>query len=204
MASLGSELRYIVSRDPAARTRLEVALTYPGFHALAAHRAIHFLWRCRLKLLARVLSAVMRLLTGIEIHPAAVIGAHCFIDHGQGVVIGETTIIGDRVTLYQGVTLGGMSLEKSKRHPTLGDDVVIGAGAIILGPVTVGNGARVGANAVLLTDVAAGEVMVGVPARPRPPEGTPDGAALLARLASLEARLAQLEGQSTRAVKFDA
>ncbi|MDX2095447.1 MAG: serine O-acetyltransferase [Alphaproteobacteria bacterium] len=204
MASLGSELRYIVSRDPAARTRLEVALTYPGFHALAAHRAIHFLWRCRLKLLARVLSALMRLLTGIEIHPAAVIGAHCFIDHGQGVVIGETTIIGDRVTLYQGVTLGGMSLEKSKRHPTLGNDVVVGAGAIILGPVTVGDGARVGANAVLLTDVAAGEVMVGIPARPRPSEGTPDSTTLLARVAALEARLAQLEGQAGRVAVFDA
>lgn len=138
MASLGSELRYITSYDPAARSRLEVALTYPGFHALIGYRISHALWRMKLKLVARFVSALVRLLTGIEIHPAATIGDFFFIDHGAGVVVGETAIIGDRVTLYQGVTLGGMTLDKGKRHPTLGNDVVVGAGAVVLGPITIG------------------------------------------------------------------
>ena len=204
MARLGSELRYIASYDPAARSRLEVALTYPGFHALIGHRISHVLWSMRLKLVARFLSALSRLLTGIEIHPAAIIGDFCFIDHGAGVVIGETAIIGDRVTLYQGVTLGGMTLDKGKRHPTLGNDVVVGAGAVVLGPITIGDRVRIGANAVVLKDVAADAVMVGIPAREKPPAGAPDSTTLLERMTALEARLARLDGLSPREVKFDA
>jgi serine O-acetyltransferase len=204
MASLGSELRYITSYDPAARSRLEVALTYPGFHALIGYRISHALWRMKLKLVARFVSALVRLLTGIEIHPAATIGDFFFIDHGAGVVVGETAIIGDRVTLYQGVTLGGMTLDKGKRHPTLGNDVVVGAGAVVLGPITIGDRVRIGANAVVLKDVADDAVMVGIPARPKPAEGAPDSTTLLERVAVLEARLARLEGVSPREVKFDA
>lgn len=204
MASLLSELRYIASYDPAARSRLEVALTYPGFHALIGHRISHILWRMKLKLVARFLSALVRLLTGIEIHPAAIIGDFCFIDHGAGVVIGETAIIGDRVTLYQGVTLGGMTLNKGKRHPTLGNDVVVGAGAVVLGPITIGDRVRIGANAVVLKDVTADAVMVGIPAREKPPAGAPDSTTLLERVASIESRLSRLDGLSPREVKFDA
>lgn len=204
MASLGSELRYITSYDPAARHRLEVALTYPGFHAIVGHRITHALWRLNLKLIARFLATLIRLLTGIEIHPAATIGDFCFIDHGAGVVIGETAIIGNRVTLYQGVTLGGMTLDKGKRHPTLGDDVVVGAGAIILGPISIGNRVRIGANAVVLKDVSDDSVMVGIPARPKPAAGEPDSTTLLERVAEIEARLARLEGAAPRPAKFDA
>ena len=204
MARLGSELHSIVARDPAARHWLEVALTYPGFHALLLHRVAHVFWRVRLKLVARIVSSISRILTGIDIHPAAIIGDHFFIDHGQGVVIGETAVIGHRVTLYQGVTLGGISTQKARRHPTLGDDVVVGAGAKLLGPITVGNGARIGANAVLLGDAAAGSVMVGIPARVKPPEGAPDSTTLLERVAVLEARLANLEGRNSRSATFDA
>jgi serine O-acetyltransferase len=194
MAGIVSEVRSICQRDPAARHALEVALTYSGFHALMFHRLAHLLWRVHLKLLARFISWFSRLFTGVEIHPAAVIGDYCFIDHGSGVVIGETAVIGDRVTLYQGVTLGGISAEKTKRHPSVGDDVVIGAGAKLLGPITVGNGARIGANAVVLKDVPAGEVHVGIPARVRPAEGQPDSTTLLERVAILEQRLNALEG----------
>ncbi len=165
MASLNEELGYIVNRDPAARHRLEVALTYPGFHAVLLHRVGHWLWKRGAKLLARVISWLNRLLTGIEIHPAAVIGPYCFIDHGHGVVIGETAVIGARVTLYHDVTLGGTALTPGKRHPTLQDDVVVGAGARVLGPITVGQGAHIGANAVVVMDVTAGATMVGIPAR---------------------------------------
>ena len=204
MASLGSELTSIVVRDPAARSRLEVALTYPGFHAVVLHRVAHAMWRYHLKLLARVLAAISRLLTGIEIHPAARIGEFLFIDHGAGVVIGETAMLGSRVTLYQGVTLGGLKSDAVKRHPTLGDDVVVGAGAKLLGAITVGNGAFVGANAVVLKDVPAGEVHVGIPARQRPVDGAPDSTTLLERVALLEARLANLEGRNPRSATFDA
>lgn len=163
---LFDDIDHILARDPAARTRLEVVLTYPGFHAILLYRLAHFLWvGCHAKLLARVISYLARSLTGIEIHPAAVIGKQCFIDHGQGVVIGETSVIGDRVTLYHDVTLGGTSLLKTKRHPTLEDDVVIGAGAQVLGPITIGKGAHVGANAVVVKDVAPGTSVVGIPAR---------------------------------------
>lgn len=204
MATIMSELRSIVARDPAARHMVEVALTYPGFHVILLHRVSHLLWRLRLKLLARVLASVARLMTGIEIHPAAVIGEYCFIDHGMGVVIGETAVIGDRCTLYQGVTLGGMSIENGKRHPTIGDDVVVGAGAMLLGPITVGDRARIGANAVVLKDVPADAVMVGIPARPKPPAGAPDSTTLLERVAALEARLARLDGITPRSPTFDA
>ncbi len=193
MANIIRELRSILDRDPAARHGLEVALTYPGFHALLLHRLAHGLWRIRLKLLARIIAAIGRVLTGIEIHPAAVIGDDCLIDHGAGVVIGETAVIGNRCTLYQGVTLGGMTLDRGKRHPTLGDDVVVGAGAVLLGAITVGDRARIGANAVVLNDVAADAVMVGIPAREKPAHGMPDSTTLLARVAALEARLAEFE-----------
>lgn len=153
-------------RDPAAQSTLEVLLCYPGVHAILWHRIAHWLWRRRLKLPARLVSNVNRLLTGIEIHPGAVVGDGVFIDHGMGVVIGETAVVGNNVTLYQGVTLGGVSLDPGKRHPTIDDDVVIGAGAAVLGPFTVGQGARVGSNAVVLGAVAAGDTVVGIPARP--------------------------------------
>lgn len=166
MASILQELHYITTRDPAARSRLEVALVYPGFHAVLMHRGAHFLWQRNMKLLARIVSWFARMVTGIEIHPAAKIGDYFFIDHGSGVVIGETSIIGNRVTIYHDVTLGGTSLVKAKRHPTLEDEVVIGAGAQVLGPITVGKGAHIGANAVVVKDVPAGATMVGIPARP--------------------------------------
>ena len=156
----------IIARDPAARHRLEVITCYPGLHAIWIHRISHLLWSLRLKWLGRFLSHVSRLLTGIEIHPGARIGKRVFIDHGLGVVIGETTEIGDDCTIYQGVTLGGTSLYKGvKRHPTLEAGVVVSAGAKILGGFTVGKGARIGSNAVLLKEVPPGATAVGIPAR---------------------------------------
>ena len=167
MAGLGQSIReYIASvfeRDPAAKSSIEVLLCYPGLHALWAHRVNHWLWTHRLRLLARFLSQVSRLLTGIEIHPGAEIGRRFFIDHGMGVVIGETTIIGDDVTLYQGVTLGGTGKEKGERHPTLRNNVVVGGGAKILGNVTIGENCRVGAGSVVLNDVPDNSTIVGVP-----------------------------------------
>ena len=153
-------------RDPAARSRVEVLLCYPGLHAVLWHRLSHRLWRRRLFLLARMLAHLGRFLTGIEIHPAAKIGRRLIIDHGMGVVIGETAEVGDDVYLYHGVTLGGTSSERGKRHPTLGDNVIVGAGAKILGDILVGHGARVGANAVVVQPVPAGTTVVGIPARP--------------------------------------
>lgn len=155
----------IFDRDPAARNVLEIITTYPGVHAVLFHRVSHWLWHHHLKWLARVLSNVARLFTGIEIHPGATIGRRFFIDHGMGVVIGETAEIGDDCTLYHGVTLGGTSWQKGKRHPTLQNDVVIGAGAKVLGPLTVANGARIGSNAVVVKDVPAGVTVVGIPGR---------------------------------------
>jgi len=163
--NLREEIDASLARDPAARSRLEVALCYPGFHALVCHRLAHWLWRRRWLLAGRFVSFVARAWTGIEIHPGARIGRGVFIDHGMGVVIGETAVIGTDCTLYQGVTLGGTSWIKGKRHPTLGDNVVIGAGAKILGPVTIGDGARVGSNAVVVKDVPAGATAIGIPAR---------------------------------------
>ena len=152
-------------RDPAARSYFEVLTTYPGVHAVLLHRVSHRLWHWRLKWLARFISSLARWLTGIEIHPAAKLGCRFFIDHGMGVVIGETAEIGDDCTLYHGVTLGGTSWDKGKRHPTLGDNVVVGAGAKVLGPITLGNGARVGSNAVVVKDVPGGSTVVGIPGR---------------------------------------
>jgi serine O-acetyltransferase len=156
----------IIARDPAAGSRLEVALCYPGLHAVVMHHGAHFLAEQGLTTAARWVSQLARFLTGIEIHPSATIGERLFIDHGMGVVIGSTAVVGNDVTLYQGVTLGGTSLERGvKRHPTLGDNVIVGAGAHVLGPVTVHAGARIGANAVVLHDVPQGATMVGIPAK---------------------------------------
>ena len=164
--SLFDQVDSIIARDPAARNRLEVITCYPGLHAIWLHRISHFLWSLGLKWIARLLSVFARFLTGIEIHPGATIGRRVFLDHGLGIVIGETTEIGDDCTIYQGVTLGGTSLYKGvKRHPTLGKDVVISAGAKVLGGFTVGNGARVGSNAVVLKEIPAGATAVGIPAR---------------------------------------
>ncbi len=162
---LRSDIDSMMARDPAARSRLEVVLCYPGFHALFFYRLGHAAWSRGFLLLGRWLTQIGRWLTGIEIHPGAQIGRRFFIDHGMGVVIGETAVIGDDVTLYQGVTLGGTSLKGGKRHPTLSNKVIVGAGAQVLGPITVGEGARVGANAVVLKDVPPGATMVGIPAR---------------------------------------
>jgi serine O-acetyltransferase len=156
----------IIARDPAAGSRLEVMLCYPGLHAVWLHRGAHWLDARSFHVAARWISQLARFLTGIEIHPSATIGERLFIDHGMGVVIGSTAVVGNDVTLYQGVTLGGTSLERNvKRHPTLGDNVIVGAGAHVLGPVTVNDGARIGANAVVLHDVPQGATMVGIPAK---------------------------------------
>lgn len=160
------DIQAVLERDPAARTPLEVFLCYPGFHAIRFHRLAHSLWQREFYLIARIISMLSRFFTGIEIHPAARIGEGFFIDHGMGVVIGETTEIGNNVTLYHGVTLGGVSWQRGKRHPTLQDGVVVGAGAKILGPVTVGQNARIGSNSVVVKDVQPDTTMVGVPGRP--------------------------------------
>jgi serine O-acetyltransferase len=162
---LREDIAVVFERDPAARNGWEVFTCYPGFHALLFHRAAHRLWLLELKWLARFLSHLSRWLTGIEIHPGARIGRRFFIDHGMGVVIGETAEIGDDCTLYHGVTLGGTSWNKGKRHPTLGTGVVVGAGAKILGPITVGDGAKIGSNAVVVREVPAGATAIGIPAR---------------------------------------
>jgi serine O-acetyltransferase len=159
------DIRSVFDRDPAARSAWEVLTCYPGFHALLIHRFAHTLWGAGLRWLARLVSHFARWITGIEIHPGATIGRRVFIDHGMGVVIGETAEIGDDTTLYHGVTLGGTSWNKGKRHPTLGRNVVVGAGAKILGPVLVGDGAKVGSNAVVVKDVPPGATAVGIPAK---------------------------------------
>jgi len=177
---IGEDLDAALERDPAARSRLEVALLYPGLHAVWIHRISHALWKRGFKLLARWLSQLARGLTGIEIHPGATIGRRLFIDHGMGVVIGETAEIGDDVILYHGVTLGGTSLQKGKRHPTIGDRVTVGAGAKILGNITVGSDSRIGANAVVVKSVPENSVVVGVPGQivkrtqPHRPGDAPD------------------------------
>jgi len=217
--SIWNELREdvgaIMARDPAARSRLEVVLCYPGFHALLFHRAARALWRRGWIVAGRFVSHLGRFFTGIEIHPGARLGRRLFIDHGAGAVIGETAEIGNDVTLYHGVTLGGTALAPGKRHPTVGHGVVIGSGAQLLGPIRIGDGARIGANAVVLKDVPSGVTMVGIPARQVLPRdrgeaepafaayGTPRGdlpdplvrtvEALTAELASLRARLDALE-----------
>jgi len=152
-------------KDPAARSTLEVILCYPGLHAIWFHRIAHFLWKKNFKLLARFISHISRFFTGIEIHPGARIGRRFFIDHGMGIVIGETTEIGDDVLMYKGVVLGGVSLEKKKRHPTIGNNVVIGTNAVLLGPITVGDYARIGAGSVVIKSVPPNTTVVGVPGR---------------------------------------
>ena len=212
IAEILADLRAPVENDPAANGWLEVLLAYPGFHALVAHRLVHALWSARIPVLPRVLSTFARWLTGIEIDPGATIGSGVFIDHGMGVVIGETAEVGDGCTIYQGVTLGGTSLQRTKRHPTLGRNVTVGSGAAILGAITVGDGARIGANSVVVKDVPPNATVVGIPGRVVLVEGKPVGppsdtrprvelpdpnapliAQLNERIAALEARLAELE-----------
>lgn len=164
-ATLKNDIQAARQRDPAARNGLEIVLCYAGLHAIWNHRINHWLWNHRMKLLARWFAQLNRFFTGIEIHPGAVIGEGFFIDHGMGVVIGETSVIGKNVTIFHGVTLGGVSAEKGKRHPTIGDEVVIGAGAKILGNITIGSCSRIGANAVVVKDVPCDSVVVGVPGR---------------------------------------
>jgi serine O-acetyltransferase len=192
LKNLREEIDATLTRDPAARSRLEVVLCYPGFHALAFHRFAHWLWQHRWFLAGRFVSHAGRVLTGIEIHPGARIGKRVFIDHGMGVVIGETAEVGDDVTLYQGVTLGGTSLARGqKRHPTIGNGVIVSSGAQVLGPFRVGDGARIGAQAVVLSEVPAGATMVGIPARPVGARSALSG--LLDEVTNLRARVAELE-----------
>lgn len=159
------DVKAVLDRDPAARNALEVVLCYPGFHAILFHRLSHFLYKKKVYLLARVISQLTRHFTGIEIHPGAVIGEGFFIDHGMGVVIGETTEIGNNVTLYQGVTLGGTGKDKGKRHPTIGNNVMVASGAKVLGPFKVGDNSKIGAGAVVLEEVPPNCTVVGVPGR---------------------------------------
>jgi len=202
-----ADLRAPLARDPAARGWLDVVFSYPGFHAITAHRLIHALQRTGLPLVPRFLSHVNRFLTGIEIHPAARIGAGLFIDHGMGVVIGETAELGEGVTLYQGVTLGGTSLQHGKRHPTLHDRVTVGVNAVVLGAITIGENSRVGAGSVVVKDVPPNATVVGIPARvvlqdgqpvravsSRPQVDMPDPNAQL--IAELTERVAELERRS--------
>ena len=152
-------------KDPASRSYLEIVVCYPGAHAVFFHKISNFFWKLKLKLLGRIISNISRFLTGIEIHPAVKIGKNFFIDHGMGIVIGETTVIGDNVSIYQGVTLGGTKWEKRKRHPSISDNVVIGAVAKVLGPITVGKNSKIGANSVVTRNVPSNTVVVGIPAR---------------------------------------
>ena len=214
---LRESIRAYREKDPAARSGLEVLLCYPGLHALLWHRMAHGLWQRRMYLLGRLFSHLGRFFTGIEIHPAARIGRRLIIDHGMGVVIGETAEIGDDVYLYHQVTLGGTSLSHGKRHPTIGNNVIIGAGAKILGPFTVGDNARIGSNAVVLEAVPAGATMVGIPTRPVErrenrrrgfdPYGTPAEGVLdplLRDIESLRAELTELECRVGRLVPTEA
>ena len=162
---LRSEIQAVKDKDPAARSTLEIFLCYPGFYALIFHRVSHWLWNHSLKLLARMNSNLARFITGIEIHPGATFGKRVFIDHGMGVVVGETAIVGDDVLIYQGVILGGTSTEKTKRHPTIEDGVIIGAGAKVMGNITIGKYSKIGTGAVVLKDVPAESTCVGVPGR---------------------------------------
>lgn len=212
---IAEDIGVIMEKDPAARSRAEVVFCYPGFHAILYHRAAHWLWTHGFRFLARLTSHVGRILTGIEIHPGAVLGRRVFIDHGMGCVIGETAVVGNDVTLYHGVTLGGVSLKREKRHPTVGDHVVVGSGAQVLGPITVGEGARIGANAVVIADVPPGVTMVGIPARqvmPRdrsgatqefvaygtPPDGLKDPVAK-----ALEGMMGEIQGLRARVVELE-
>ncbi len=200
--TISQDLQAIFDRDPAATSRLEVILTYAGFHALLAYRLAHWLKGQRVPFLPRAISQLARWLTGIEIHPSAKIGERFFIDHGMGVVIGETAEVGDHVTLFQGVTLGGTGKERGKRHPTLGSHVVVGAGAKILGGITIGDNVKIGANSVVLKSVPSNSTVIGVPARiiksqgERLPDATMDHANMpdptADRFAALELELIEL------------
>jgi serine O-acetyltransferase len=163
--TLREDIQTAFTKDPAARSTLEVLLCYPGLHAIWGHRIAYFLWSHKMRLLARITSHISRFITGIEIHPGAKIGRRFFIDHGAGVVIGETAEIGDDVLLYQGVVLGGTTLEKKKRHPTLGNGVEMGSGSIALGPIVIGDGARIGSSSVVIRSVPPGVTVVGIPGR---------------------------------------
>ncbi|WP_213974068.1 serine O-acetyltransferase EpsC [Tepidanaerobacter acetatoxydans] len=163
--TIKQDIRVVFERDPAAKSVVEIILCYPGFHAILLHRMAHSFYKHNLILIARLISQINRFLTGIEIHPGAKIGKGFFIDHGMGVVIGETTEIGDNVTLYQGVTLGGTGKEKGKRHPTLGNNIVVGSGAKVLGPVKIGDNSKIGAGAVVLKDVPSNSTVVGIPGK---------------------------------------
>ena len=163
--TLREDIQTVFTRDPAARSVTEVIFCYPGLHALWFHRLAHFLWWHKLRLLARFLSHINRFLTGIEIHPGAKIGRRFFIDHGAGVVIGETAEVGDDVLIYQGVVMGGTTLRKEKRHPTIGSSVVMGTGAVALGAITIGDGARIGSGSVVVKSVPPGATVVGIPGR---------------------------------------
>ena len=206
LKTLRADLAIIRERDPAARGALEILLCYPGLHALALHRLSHRLWTLGLPLLPRVLSQLGRLLTGVEIHPGAHIGRGVFIDHGMGVVIGETSVIGNQCLLYQGVTLGGTGKQHGKRHPTLEENVVVGAGAKVLGAITVGANTRIGAGSVVLRDVAPDSTVVGIPGRvvhqsgvridPLAHSALPDAEARVIR--NLMERIDILEGEITR------
>jgi len=169
-----NDIDSVFARDPAARSRLEVVFCYPGVHAVLLYRLSNFLWRNGFKFLGRFISYISRFITGIEIHPGATIGNRFFIDHGMGVVIGETATIGDDVTIYHDVTLGGTSMAKGPRHPQIGNNVIIGAGAQLLGPIIVGNNARIGSNAVVVKDVDPDTTVVGIPARPVAEKTPPD------------------------------
>jgi len=210
LATFLADLRAPVERDPAADGWLDVFLSYPGFHAVTAHRAIHAMWKWHVPLLPRLMSEVVHRVTGIDIHPGATIGRGFFIDHGTGVVIGGTAIVGDDVTIYQGVTLGGTSLQRKKRHPTIGNNVVVGSGAAVLGDITIGDNVKIGANSV----VPPNSTVVGIPGRVvlqdgrpvampslRPQVDLPDPegneiAELRARVAALEERIAELAARN--------
>ncbi len=206
-----NDIDSVFARDPAARSRLEVVLCYPGVHAVIFYRLSNWLWCMGLKLPGRVLSYIGRFVTGIEIHPGATIGHRFFIDHGMGVVIGETATIGDDVTIYHDVTLGGTSMAKGPRHPQVGNNVIIGAGAQLLGPIRIGNNARIGSNAVVVKDVDPDTTVVGIPARPvaekMPPDikdghfeayATPQSEECDPTIALLEQMRAQLEALQAR------
>jgi serine O-acetyltransferase len=188
------DVAVVMARDPAARSRLEIALTYPGLHAVWGHRLSHRLWTSGHVLAARVVAGLVRMVTAVDIHPGATIGRGLFIDHAIGVVIGETATIGDDVTIFHGVTLGGLNAGPGRRHPVIGNRVLLGAGAKILGPITIGDDAKVGANAVVLDDVAPATTVVGVPARPLSETGhtrsTEDVASLEARVRLLASYMA--------------
>ncbi len=165
LKNINNDIKAVMDRDPAARNKLEILLCYPGVHALIAHRFSHFLFQHNLKMIARVISQIMRFFTGVEIHPGATVGNGCFIDHGMAVVIGETAEVGDNVTIYQAVTLGGTGKDLGKRHPTIGNNVTISSGAKVLGPFTVHDGAKIGAGSVVLKEVPKDATVVGVPGR---------------------------------------